>query len=189
MSSYATEAISGIGVMQKIESIPFQMIMGISDGVLPLVAYNYASGNKKRMKNAVDFALISGVICAIISFALCEIFASQMVYFFISDAKSVYYGATFTRLRVLALPFITVEFMLIAVFQGVGGAKQALILSFFRKGILDLPIMLFANYIMPMYGLMLVQPFMEFIGCIIALVLYKNFQNSNQYSLVSKNNI
>ena len=49
MSAYPVAAISGMGVMQKVESIPFQAIMGISDGVLPLVAYNFASGNRERM--------------------------------------------------------------------------------------------------------------------------------------------
>ena len=84
------------------------------------------------------------------------------------------------RLRTLALPFITVEFMLIAVFQGIGGAKQALFLSLFRKGILDLPLMIFFNLLWPMYGLMLVQPFMECCGAIIAVVLYKKLQNSSE---------
>ena len=80
----------------------------------------------------------------------------------------------------LALPFINVEFLLIAVFQGIGGAKQALVLSFFRKGIIDLPLMILANIIWPMYGLMLVQPFMEFAGSMIALVMYRNIRTDLQ---------
>lgn len=178
MSGYAVAAISGMGVMQKVESIPFQAIMGISNGILPLVAYNYASHNRKRMGQAVRFALTSGLACACIFFALCEIFAPVIVQFFINDAASVTYGAAFVRLRILALPFITAEFMLIAVFQGIGGAKQAFFLSIFRKGILDLPLMVLANSIWPMYGLMLVQPFMECCGSIIAVILYKKLQNS-----------
>lgn len=176
MSGHVVAAISGMGVMQKVESIPFQAIMGISDGVLPLVAYNYASGNQKRMNQAVRFALSRGVACACACFVLYEIAAHWIVRFFINDTQSIFYGATFVRLRVLALPFITVEFMLIAIFQGVGGAKQAFILSLFRKGILDLPLMVIANILLPMYGLMLVQPFMEFAGCILALSMYQTFR-------------
>jgi len=77
------------------------------------------------------------------------------------------------------LPFINIEFMLIAVFQGIGSAKQALILSFFRKGILDLPLMILANLLWPMYGLMLVQPFMEFSGSMIALGMYRKQQGTH----------
>ena len=121
------------------------------------------------------------------SFVLLELFAPTAVRFFISDAQTVAYGATFVRLRCLALPFITVEFMLIAVFQAIGGAKQAFILSLFRKGILDLPLMVLANHLWPMYGLMLVQPIMECMGAAIALLLYlrvqKQLQATNIYSL------
>lgn len=177
MSGYPVAATSGMGVMQKVESIPFQAIMGISSGVLPLIAYNFASGNRERMHKAVQFALTRGIACAVICFALYEAFAPFIVRFFVDDASSVQYGAEFVRLRTLALPFITVEFMLIAVFQGIGGAKQALFLSLFRKGILDLPLMVFFNLLWPMYGLMLVQPFMECCGAIIAVVLYKKLQN------------
>ena len=173
MSGYAVAAISGMGVMQKVESIPFQAIMGISNGILPLVAYNYASGNRERMRQAVRFAISRGLVCACAFFVLCEVFAPAIVRFFINDAASVTYGAAFVRLRILALPFITTEFMLIAVFQGIGGAKQAFFLSLFRKGIFDLPLMALANVLLPMYGLMLVQPFMECCGAIIAILLYK----------------
>ena len=173
MSGYAVAAISGMGVMQKVESIPFQAIMGISNGILPLVAYNYASGNRERMRQAVRFAISRGLVCACVFFVLCEVFAPAIVRFFINDAASVTYGAAFVRLRILALPFITTEFMLIAVFQGIGGAKQAFFLSLFRKGIFDLPLMALANVLLPMYGLMLVQPFMECCGAIIAVLLYK----------------
>ena len=178
MSAYPVAATSGMGVMQKVESIPFQAIMGISSGVLPLIAYNFASGNRERMHQAVRFALTRGIACACISFLLCEILAPAIVRFFVDDAGSVAYGAEFVRLRTLALSFITVEFMLIAVFQGIGGAKQALFLSLFRKGILDLPLMVLFNLIWPMYGLMLVQPIMECCGAIIAVVLYKKLQNN-----------
>ena len=67
--------------------------------------------------------------------------------------------------------------MLIAVFQGIGDAKQAFFLYLFRKGILDLPLMWLLNKVWTMYGLMLVQPFMEFCGCVIALILYRKEMN------------
>ena len=176
MNGYADSAVSGLGVAQKVEIIPFQVVQGISSGVLPLIAYNYASGDHERMNRAVRFSLGAGLTISILFFALIEAFAPYIVRFFIADAETVAYGAAFTRLRCLALPFINIEFMLIAVFQGIGAAKQALVLSFFRKGVIDLPLMAFANFIWPMYGLMLVQPLMELLGSVIALMFYRKQQ-------------
>lgn len=178
MNGYADSAISGLGIAQKIEIIPFQVVQGISSGVLPLIAYNFASGNRKRMNDTISFSIRLGLIISAVFFVLIELAAPLLVRFFIADADTIRYGAAFTRLRCIALPFINIEFMLIAVFQGIGSAKQALVLSFFRKGIIDLPLMLLANLIWPMYGLMLVQPVMEFSGSMIALSMYRKVKGS-----------
>ena len=173
MSGYVESAVSGLGIAQKIEMIPFQIVQGLSSGVLPLIAYNYASGNRKRMDSAVRFSLAAGFAISVILFAAVELSAPQLVRFFISDAATVEYGAVFTRLRCISLPFINIEFMLISVFQGIGGAKQAFVLSFFRKGIFDLPLMMLANMLWPMYGLMMTGPVMEFLGGSLAVFLYR----------------
>lgn len=173
MSGYVESAVSGLGIAQKIEMIPFQIVQGLSSGVLPLIAYNYASGDRKRMDSVVRFSLASGFVLSVLMFAMAELSAPWLVRFFIEDAATIEYGAVFTRLRCISLPFINIEFMLISVFQGIGGAKQAFVLSFFRKGIFDLPLMMLANVLWPMYGLMLVGPVMEFLGGSLAVFLYQ----------------
>ena len=173
MSGYVESAVFGLGIAQKIEMIPFQIVQGLSSGVLPLIAYNYASGDRKRMDSVVRFSLASGFVISVLMFAMAELSAPWLVRFFIEDAATVEYGAVFTRLRCISLPFINIEFMLISVFQGIGGAKQAFVLSFFRKGIFDLPLMMLANVLWPMYGLMLVGPVMEFLGGSLAVFLYQ----------------
>ena len=154
------------------------MVQGISSGVLPLIAYSFASGNRKRMDDTISFSIRLGLVLSAAFFVLIELAAPLLVRFFIADPDTIRYGAAFTRLRCIALPFINIEFMLIAVFQGIGSAKQALVLSFFRKGIIDLPLMLLFNLLWPMYGLMLVQPLMEFSGSMIALGMYRQVKGS-----------
>ena len=181
MNGYTDCAISGLGIAQKIEIIPFQVVQGISSGVLPLIAYNYASGDRKRMNDTVSFSIRLGLILSAAFFVLIEIGAPLSVRFFIADPETIIYGAAFTRLRCIALPFINIEFMLIAVFQGIGSARQALVLSFFRKGLLDLPLMILVNLLWPLYGLMLVQPFMELSGSMIALGMYRKQQGTRVF--------
>jgi multidrug efflux pump len=166
-------AVAGLGIAQRIEMIPFALAMGISSGVLPLIGFNYAAENFARMRNAIRISLMTGLVLALIAFALLEAFAAQSVQFFLNDAQSIAYGSAFVRLRIIALPFITVEFMLMAVFQAIGSARQAFVLSIFRKGTVDIPFMFAMNVIWPLYGLMIVQPTMEFLGCTIALVMYR----------------
>ena len=173
LSDQPTEVLSGMGVMQRLEMIPFQLIMGISDGVIPLVAYTFASGDRRRMRAAIRMTLGIGLTISLAGLVLYEIFASDLVRLFINDPSVVEYGASFLRLRALAMPSVVVEFMLIAVFQATGSARQAIVLSLLRKGTVDIVLMALANFMWPLYGLMLVQPLMETVGAITAIILFR----------------
>lgn len=49
MSSYGSAAVAAVGVAKKVDNVSFAVATGISQGVLPLIAYNYASGDHRRM--------------------------------------------------------------------------------------------------------------------------------------------
>lgn len=106
LSDQPTEVLSGMGVIQRLEMIPFQLIMGISDGVIPLVAYTFASGDRRRMRAAIRMTLGIGLTISLAGLVLYEIFASDLVCLFINDPSVVEYGESFLRLRALAMPSV-----------------------------------------------------------------------------------
>lgn len=63
--------------------------IGICQGMMPLVAYNYASGNHKRMDGVIGCARKLGLLVAAVSIVCYELFAPVIVRFFISDAATV----------------------------------------------------------------------------------------------------
>lgn len=172
VAGYSTEAVAGLGIMQRIEMVPFAVAMGVSAGVMPLIAYNFASGNHQRMNGAIRAT--AGIVLglSVVMLILLGVFATQVVQFFLDDAASVGYGARFLRMRLVATPFIAIYFMLLSVFQALGAARPALVLSLLRKGTVDIPLMFAANVVWPLYGVMMVGPVMELICCAVAAVLY-----------------
>ena len=52
---YGASAIAAMGITQKVNSVPTQVCHGTFQGIMPLVSYNYASGNSKRMKRRSSF--------------------------------------------------------------------------------------------------------------------------------------
>ena len=54
-SSYGEDAVAAMGITQKVNTVPMQIALGLSQGIMPLVSYTYASGNHKRMKNTIFF--------------------------------------------------------------------------------------------------------------------------------------
>jgi putative MATE family efflux protein len=56
MISYGNPAVAGLGVAKKINTLAFNINLGMTQGVLPLIGYNYSAKNYKRMKNVIYFA-------------------------------------------------------------------------------------------------------------------------------------
>ena len=54
-SAYGADAVAAMGITQKINQVPLYISLGLSQGLMPLVSYNYAAGNYKRMKSVFLF--------------------------------------------------------------------------------------------------------------------------------------
>lgn len=168
---YGATAVSAMGVAQKLYMIPMQIALGFSQGIMPLVSYNYASGNRKRMKKGIVFAL--GVIVpTMLLVTMCYQFnASTLIQLFMKNEEIVAYGSAFLRAMSLGITFICVDFMAVGVFQSLGMGKNALIFAILRKVVLEIPLLLILNKVVGLYGLPYAQPITELILASAAIVM------------------
>ena len=69
-SSFGADAVAAMGIAQKINMVPMNVAFGFSQGIMPLISYNYASGNRKRMRQAIFFSA-RNTVSALAAIALC----------------------------------------------------------------------------------------------------------------------
>ncbi|HWR24315.1 MAG TPA: MATE family efflux transporter [Feifaniaceae bacterium] len=175
MSAYTSTAMAALGAVKKIDMVPTAVVQGLATGILPLLAYNYGSGNRKRMKATLKYSLVICVAFTSVCLVILEVFAPSLVRFFINVPETVGLGASFMRLHCIAMPFISLTLVLMAFFQATGQGGKALVLSLIRKGIIDVPLMFLMNALIPMVGLMTVQPMLDFLSAVIAVLMYLHF--------------
>lgn len=180
VAKYATEAIAALGIVKKIDMLPLYTCIGISTGLLPLLAYNYAAGNQKRRQQAFRFGCTIAVGFALLCVAAFEIFAPQLTGIFIDDAVTVGYASQFLRRMVLAMPLMSLSYPMIIQFQAMGKAKESLICSVLRKGVLDIPLLFVMDALLPLYGCMWVQPIVDTVALCVALILYKKMKTGEK---------
>lgn len=168
-SAFGADAVAAMGITQKIYMVPMYVCMGVSQGIMPLVSYNYASGNYKRMKSAVVFAgeISVGFITAAAVFFFAD--ADGVVKFFMNNPSIIAYGVRFMRGFCLGLPFLCMDFLAVGVFQALGYGKNALIFAIMRKIVLEIPALYLLNYLFPLYGLAYAQFVAEFVLAIAAV--------------------
>ena len=168
-SSFGAAAVAAMGIAQKINMVPVQIALGFSQGIMPLVSYSYASGNRKRMKEAILFTvktLLPFLFCVSVFY---YIGAGSLTRAFMNNEAIIAYGTRFLRGFCLALPFLCMDFLAVGVFQAVGMGKAALTFAVLRKIILEIPALYALNYLFPLYGLTYAQFTAEFVRAIAAV--------------------
>ena len=176
-SAYGSDPVAAMGIAQRVNIVPFQIAMGFSQGIMPLISYNYTSGNIKRMKKTFMFtAKISlGFILAVM---LMFLFAAEpIISMFMKNESIVAYGAAFQRGFCFALPFLCIDFLALGVFQSCGMGMKSFIFAVVRKIVLEIPALFVLNWLFPLYGLAYAQFVAELIlGTIAVVVLVRMFR-------------
>lgn len=169
-SVYRAEAVAAMGICQKLAQVPLYAAMGLSQGIMPLVSYNYSSGNIKRMKSTVKLAGCVSVSVMIMLSVIFQLFPRFFVSLFMSTPQVVDYGSRFLRGMSLAQPFMCLDFLAVGVFQAVGLGSYALAFAILRKVVLEIPALIILNALFPLYGLAYAQTCAEFVLAIAAII-------------------
>lgn len=170
-------AVAGLGIVRKVDSMAYAVNQGITQGMLPLVAYSYAAKNQERMKQIIGFSTICTVTFSILCSVLSYLLAPQLIEIFIRDAQTISYGADFLRICCVAIPIYSITFVIIAVFQAVGLSLSPFLLSVLHKGSFDIALYFIIH---AMYGAKYVlwaSPIEEAIALVVALILLARFLN------------
>lgn len=168
-SSYGSDAVAAIGIAQKINMIPMNVAMGFSQGIMPLVSYNFASGDSKRMKDSILFAIKFSITFLVIVLVLYYINADGLIWLFMRNETIIAYGSRLLRGMCLELPFLCMDFLAVGVFQACGMGSKSLLFAVLRKIVLEIPAIIILNHLFGLYGLAYAQPFAELILAIAAV--------------------
>lgn len=181
VSKYCAEAVAALGVVKRLDYLPLYFTIGLSQGLLPLLAYNHAAGNVERRKAIFRYGTRVSIFFSLLCFAAYELFAPQIALVFISEPVTAGYIADFVRCMVVAMPFMAFCYPMIIQFQAMKAVKPALYCSILRKGVLDLPLLFLFDAMLPLYGCMWVQPVVDFLSAIVAILFYMHI-NRRQLS-------
>ena len=170
--AYGDIPLAAMGIVLKLERIPVNIGLGVCLGMVPLVAYNFASGDTRRMNRFSSLARIAilGFSCACV--ALFWLFARPIVGAFIADGETVALGARFLRGRCFALPFMMIGYHVVNFMNAVGKGKMSFLLAIIRHLILVIPLLLLMNHLFGLDGLIWAQLVADVLNAAVACVFY-----------------
>lgn len=172
-SGYNDIAVAAIGIVKKIDTIPLNVGLGLSQGVLPLIAYNFSAKNYKRMDRVNLVARTTAITFSLLCIVMFQLFPNGIVSFFMSGSpETVELASKMLRILCLATPFMLTNLLMNSSFQAMGKGKESLLLSSCRQGLLFIPCLFVMRAIAGLNGLVWTQFISDGITLIISFTLY-----------------
>ena len=192
-SAHSDIILAGMGIVMKVERIPNAINVGLCQGMMPIVAYNYASGNHDRMKKTIRTARYSGLMIAAICILLLELSAYPVTRVFLSTGAgenetalmTVTYAALFLRIRCLASPFQFLNYHTSFCMQAMGKGKATMLHATVRELGIYIPCMIILDRIFGETGLAAALPVGEACASVFALLLLRYVMNRNRRTAAS----
>ena len=180
-AAHSDLVLAGMGIVMKVERLPNAVNVGLSQGMMPIVAYNYASKNYERMHDVIRKTRYIGLIFAGASILLFEVFAGPVSRAFLSTSESdsqtairtVAYAASFLRIRCLASPVQFINYNTSFCMQGMGKGKATLLHATVRQLGFYIPIMFLLDRAFGTTGLASALVISESISAVFALWLLR----------------
>ena len=143
-------AIAVFGITMKINSFIFLPLLGLGFGLQPIVGFNYGAKRYGRIVEAVKLSLVAATAFGVLGLLIVYFFAEKILIIFSADPEYLELGKIAVRIMVLGTPLIGLNVVTSILFQALGKARPAFLLSISRQLLFLIP----AVVVLPgLYGL------------------------------------
>lgn len=151
--TFSSTAVAAFGVCTKIQGLTTVGVHGITNGLIPIVAYNYGAKKRERIQQSIRYGMLYGAVLFLPFFLLLEGVPDGVLKIF--DASEQMMALGIPALRILAIAyFLSVPGLIFqAALQGLSLGKESMYISMSRQAILPL---LFAFILRPFGRLALI---------------------------------
>ena len=172
-------ALSAYGLINKVTMFLLMPLFGILQGMQPIVGFNYGAKKYDRVKKAILTSMYSMTLMLLFSWTIIQLFPSFILGIFLpfegnQDVFAI--GVPGIKILLFGVPVIAVQIVSSSVFQAIGKAKPALILSLLRQIILLVPLLLILPNVfnLGLTGIWLAYPLSDITATIIGGFMLKN---------------
>ncbi|GAA2615889.1 MATE family efflux transporter [Paractinoplanes durhamensis] len=176
-AGYGDGPLAAMGVAVRIAQVPEFLVMGVTIGVLPLLAYAYGKGDRARLMAALRASTIA-VGAIVFTFAAgVFLFREQVLSIFANDRDVLTIGATILTAQLVAMIANGFAGLITSLFQAAGRATPAIVMSM-SQGVLFIPIVLLGNLWFGLPGIIWALTVTEGIVFLVGLVMWLASRNS-----------
>ena len=176
-------AMGALGIQNAIATLVVMFIIGLNQGVQPIVGFNYGARKYDRMFLALKKTAFTATIVSTVGFILGMFFPHALASLFTTDEELKNIAARALRISVAVFPLIGSQIVITNFFQSIGMAKISMTLSLTRQVLFLIPCLVFLPPVFGLDGVWASKPVADSLSVIVTtttLVLFmKKFRKDN----------
>ncbi len=155
-------AVGAYSIANSMAMVFFMFVMGVTQGMQPIVGYNYGAEKYDRMLRCLWLAIAVGTAILLVGWMLAMLFPRQIARIFTSDPTLLEMSARGIRLDMLVFPIIASQAIITNFFQSIGKVKISIFLSLSRQLFMLLPLAYLLPLVWQLDGVWYSMPFSDF---------------------------
>ena len=140
-------AVGAYSIANSMAMVFFMFVMGVNQGMQPIVGYNFGAEKFDRMQRCLWLAIAAGTVILLFGWILCMLFPQEIARIFTTDPTLMAMSARGIRLDMLVFPIIASQAVITNFFQCIGKVKISIFLSLSRQLLFLLPL----AYVLPLW--------------------------------------
>jgi len=168
-------AITVFGIVNRVIAFLFLPVIGVAQGMQPIVGYNYGARKIHRVKEVVKISMTIATMISVFGWIVGQSIPHLIIRAFTSDQNIVDTGSQVFRIVIALVPFLGIQFVGATLFQSLGKAVPSIVLSLLRQFILLTPLILILPRVfdLGLRGVWLSFPIADIMAVIITVILIK----------------
>ena len=185
---FSETAVSVLGIYFKLQSFIFMPIFGLNNGVIPIVAYNYGAGHKRRIMDTIKLSTFIAVGIMLIGLIIFQVFPEGLMKLFNASDHMLEVGVP--ALRIISTSFLFAGYCIIlgSVFQALGNGVYSLIVSVARQLLCILPLAYVFARVAGLHAVWYSFPLAELISVTLTTILFRRIYVKKLKNLKNDNN-
>lgn len=159
-------AIGAYGIVNRVLTLFIMIEIGVTQGMQPVIGYNYGALLFDRVRKTLRYALIAGVSIMTFGFLLSQLFPSAIVGMFTDNHELMELSKFGLRVTCLMFPLAGCQIIITNFFQSIGKAKVSIFLSLSRQLLFLIPFLLILPRFWGITGVWSSMPMADFISFI-----------------------
>lgn len=177
-------AIGASGIMTSVAMLLVMLIIGIAQGMQPIVGYNYGAGKPRRALETLKLVILVSTAITGTGFLCTLLFPRLIVKAFTNDPELIVISANGLRLTLLAFLVVGSQISISQFFQSIGVAWKAMFLSLSRQCLFLIPAILLLPPFLGLDGVWLASPLSDILAALTAwLFLWKHVKNVKKQAI------